>query len=67
MASSIKLGKYEYSDWTVKLAATLFVVGFVYSVLTRKGFWGVLAISFLGSAVGYSIGALVKAPKRIEE
>lgn len=67
MAESVTFGKYEYSDWTIKLAASLFVAGLAYGVLTRKGFWGTLAISFLGSAVGYSIGALVKAPKRVEE
>lgn len=67
MDNSYNLGKYEYNTWTIKLAGTLFLAGLVYAIATRKSILGIVAISFLGSAVGYSIGALIKAPKRVEE
>lgn len=67
MQSTVKLGKYQYSSWTIKLAGTLFFAGLIYSIVTRKSILATVAISFLGSAVGYSIGSLVTAPKRVEE
>ena len=67
MKNNYTIGKHEYSKCTVALSSALFVSGIGYGLATRKSPLGVLAFGLLGSIVGFSVGMIVRAPKRVIE
>lgn len=67
MKNNYNLGKYQYSSGTIKLASALFVAGLGYALFTGKSPLSVLGFALLGSIAGFSIGALITPPERIQE
>lgn len=65
MNKQYDIGHYEYSKWTLALSASLLLAGVGYGVATKKSALGILAFALLGSVTGFSIGMIIKAPKRI--
>ncbi len=67
MNKKYTIGDYEYSEWTVVLGSLMLVAGIIYGIRTRKTLIGTVLIAAIASATGFSIGILIKAPKRINE